>query len=114
MIATAADHTARAALGRHMLAIQDTTEINFSGHEGSKRGFGVVGNGKDIGFFLHPVLVTEAGSGPSDVGHCGGHCRTGGRLRAHASKSAAWRAQIARGATQEGTPDRHARERALA
>lgn len=72
MIATAADHTARAALGRHVLAIQDTTEINFSGHEGSKRGFGVVGNGKDIGFFLHPVLVTEAGSGPSDVGHCGG------------------------------------------
>jgi hypothetical protein len=33
----------------------------------------VVGNGKDIGFFLHPVLVTEAGSGgSSDVGHCGG------------------------------------------
>jgi len=32
-----------------------------------------VGNGKDIGFFLHPVLVTEAGSGgSSDVGHCGG------------------------------------------
>ena len=33
----------------------------------------MVGNGKDIGFFLHPVLVTEAGSGgSSDVGHCGG------------------------------------------
>ncbi len=112
MIATAADHTARAALGRHVLAIQDTTEINFSGHEGSKRGFGVVGNGKDIGFFLHPVLVTGPGRpirrrplrGLSDWR----------RLRAHASESAAWRAQIARGATQEGTPDRHAREQALA
>ena len=49
MLATAAEHTARAAKGRHVLAIQDTTEFNFSGHTGSKRGFGVVGNGRDIG-----------------------------------------------------------------
>jgi hypothetical protein len=35
--------------------------------------FGVVGNGRDIGFFLHPVIVVDAGSGdPSEVGHCGG------------------------------------------
>jgi hypothetical protein len=73
MLSTAADHTARAARGRHVLAIQDTTELNFSGHAGSKRGFGVVGNGRDIGLFLHPVIVMEAGSGdPRQVGHAGG------------------------------------------
>ena len=73
MLSTAADHTARAARGRHVLAIQDTTELNFSGHVGSKRGFGVVGNGRDIGLFLHPVIVVDAGSGdPRQVGHAGG------------------------------------------
>jgi len=59
-------------VGPYMPIGQLKLPIAVSGHEGSKRGFGVVGNGKDIGFFLHPVLVTEAGSGPSDVGHCGG------------------------------------------
>ena len=73
MLSTAADHTARAARGRHVLAVQDTTELNFSGHAGSKRGFGVVGNGRDIGLFLHPVIVVDAGSGdPRQVGHAGG------------------------------------------
>ena len=73
IVATAAAHTARAVQGRHVLAIQDTTEFNFSGHAGSKRGFGVVGNGRDIGFFLHPVIVVDAGSGdPREVGHCAG------------------------------------------
>ena len=73
MLGTAARHTAEAARGRHVLAIQDTTELNFSGHAESKRGFGVVGNGRDIGLFLHPVIVVEAGDGdPRQVGHAGG------------------------------------------
>ena len=73
MIRTAARHTAEAARGRHVLAIQDTTELNFSAHAGSKRGFGVVGNGRDIGLFLHPVIVVDAGDGdPRQVGHAGG------------------------------------------
>ncbi len=73
MLSTAAQHTARAARGRHVLAIQDTTELNYSDHVGSKRGFGVVGNGKDIGLFLHPVIVLDAGSDdPRQVGHAGG------------------------------------------
>jgi len=71
--ALAACHTAEAARGRHVLAIQDTTELNFSAHTGSKRGFGVVGNGRDIGLFLHPVIVVDAGDGdPRQVGHAGG------------------------------------------
>ena len=73
MIGTAARHTAEAARGRHVLAIQDTTELNFSAHAGSKRGFGVVGNGHDIGLFLHPVIAVDAGDGdPRRVGHAGG------------------------------------------
>jgi hypothetical protein len=73
MLATAVHHTARAASGRHVLALQDTTELNFWAHTGSKRGFGVVGNGRDIGLFLHPVIVVEAGDGdPRQVGHAGG------------------------------------------
>ena len=63
MVATAARHTARAARGRHVLAIQDATELNFATHAGKKRGFGTVGNGVDIGLFLHPVIVADAASG---------------------------------------------------
>jgi len=73
MLATAAEHTARAARGRHVLAIQDTTELNFSHHAKSKRDFGVVGNGRDIGVFLHPVIVADAGTRDArKVGHAGG------------------------------------------
>jgi hypothetical protein len=63
MIATAAEHAGQAARDRHVLAIQDTTELNFSGHARSKEGFGTVGNGSDIGVFLHPVIVVDAEHG---------------------------------------------------
>lgn len=73
MLSTAADHTGRAARGRHVLAIQDTTELNFSRHAGSKRGFGGVTRKRDIGLFLHPVIVLDAGDGGErQVGHAGG------------------------------------------
>lgn len=52
-----------AVSGRHLLALQDTTEINYQSHRGrlSRQDdkLGPVGNGKDIGFFLHPVLVLD-------------------------------------------------------
>ena len=46
--------------GRHVLAIEDTSEINYQAHAGRVRGLGTVGNGTDLGFFLHPVLVVDA------------------------------------------------------
>lgn len=46
-----------------MLAIQDVTELNFDAHSVKKRGFGTVGNGVNIGLFLHPVIVADAASG---------------------------------------------------
>jgi hypothetical protein len=50
---------------RHVLAIQDTTELNYQRHARRTRGLGTVGNGTDAGFFLHPTLAIDA-----DSGHC--------------------------------------------
>jgi hypothetical protein len=55
--------TARRAAGRHVLAVADTSEFNFATHTGRKRGFGTVGNGKDIGVFVHPIVAVDAASG---------------------------------------------------
>ena len=49
--------------GQHVLAIQDTTEVNFQRHAGRVKGLGSVGNGKDLGLFVHPVIAISADSG---------------------------------------------------
>lgn len=49
--------------GRHVLAIQDTTELNFEAHAGRVRGLGPAGNGSDRGLFVHPTIAVDAGSG---------------------------------------------------
>jgi Transposase DDE domain len=46
--------------GRHVLLLEDTSEINYQAHAGRVEGLGKVGNGKDVGFFLHPVLAVDA------------------------------------------------------
>jgi hypothetical protein len=51
--------------GRHVLAIQDTTELNYQRHARRTRGLGTVGNGADVGLFLHPTLAIDA-----DSHHC--------------------------------------------
>jgi hypothetical protein len=48
---------------RHVLAIQDTTELNFQRHARRTRGLGPVGNGTDQGLFLHPLLAVAAEGG---------------------------------------------------
>src|ERR1700744_2019182 len=50
------------AVGRHVLAIQDTSEINYQAQNGRKRRLGTVGNGTDAGLFVHPVLAVDAQS----------------------------------------------------
>lgn len=57
-----------ACAGKHVLCIQDTTEINLSSHGGRIRKDGHIGTtnaNKDmgLGFFLHPSLVLDAQSG---------------------------------------------------
>jgi hypothetical protein len=49
--------------GLHVLAIQDTTELNYARHASRVRGLGPSGNGIDPGLFVHPVLAIDAGSG---------------------------------------------------
>jgi len=63
MVSHRALFVAAASRGRHVLAIQDTSEINYQTQSGRKRGLGTVGNGSDIGLFVHPVLGVDAISG---------------------------------------------------
>jgi hypothetical protein len=53
----------RACEGRHVLAIQDTSEINFATTAGRARGLGKIGKGGGRGVLLHPLLALDAGSG---------------------------------------------------
>ena len=54
---------AEAACGRHVLAIQDLTELNYEAQRGRKRRLGKVGNGSDVGLFAHPVLAVDGATG---------------------------------------------------
>lgn len=59
--------TAKAAEGKHVLVIQDTSEFNFEHHAGylsrEDAELGPTGNDKDIGFFLHPSIVLDRETG---------------------------------------------------
>ena len=50
---------------RHVLAISDSSEINLQPHAGriKSEGLGVVGNNKDVGFYIHPTLIVDGQSG---------------------------------------------------
>lgn len=55
--------TAVAAEGRHVLAIQDTSEINFATTAKRRRGLGEIGKGNGRGVLLHPMLAVDAENG---------------------------------------------------
>jgi hypothetical protein len=63
IVRTAAAQTAQAAAGRHVLLIEDTSEINYQAKAGRKRGLGRVGNGTDMGLFIHPAVAVDAQDG---------------------------------------------------
>ncbi len=65
LVAGWGEQTARAVAGRHVLAIQDTSEINFRTSPERRRGLGEIGKGSGRGLLLHPMLAVDAGSG-----HC--------------------------------------------
>lgn len=55
--------TALAAAGRHVLAIQDLSEINFSTGPERHRGLGKIGRGAGHGLLLHAMLGVDADDG---------------------------------------------------
>ena len=63
MVETLAARTTAACQGRHIIAVQDTTEINFAGREERRRGLGPAGDGVSAGFFLHPVVAVDRETG---------------------------------------------------
>lgn len=54
------EETVPAVAGRHVLAIQDTSELNFRTSEGRHRGLGLIGKGVGRGILLHPMLAIDA------------------------------------------------------
>jgi len=54
------ERTARAAAGRHVLAIQDTSELDYSAHRLRTLDLGMTNNGKGYGLLIHPVLAVDA------------------------------------------------------
>jgi Transposase DDE domain len=63
LIAAARGHLLAQVAGRRVLAIQDTSEINFSRQKRRKASFGRGGNGTDPAFFVHPVLAVDGDTG---------------------------------------------------
>ena len=54
------EQTAVAAAGRHVLAIQDTSEITFGTTPARRRGLGEIGKGGGRGVLLHAMLAVDA------------------------------------------------------
>jgi hypothetical protein len=76
LIAGWSDQTAVAASGRHVLAIQDTSEISFHTTSEHRRGLGEIGKGgRARGVLLHAMLALDARSGAC-LGLAGGQIWT--------------------------------------
>jgi hypothetical protein len=60
-----ASHCQQQVEGFHVLSVSDSSEINLQSPVGriDPEGLGVVGNDRDLGFFMHPSLVLNAASG---------------------------------------------------
>jgi hypothetical protein len=69
------EQTRPAAAGRHVLAIQDTSEIKFATTEETRRGLGKIKKGNAFGVLLHPLLAVDADSG-AVLGLAGGRVWT--------------------------------------
>ncbi len=55
--------TSEACAGRHVLAIQDTSEFNFRTRVGDRRGLGEIGKGNGHGLLLHAMIGVDADTG---------------------------------------------------
>ena len=57
------DQTRHAVAGRHVLALQDTSEFKFATTEDDRRGLGKVKKGSSYGVLLHAMLAVDADGG---------------------------------------------------
>jgi hypothetical protein len=80
--------TRSAVAGRHVLAIQDTSEISFRTTRSRRRGLGEIGKGGGRGLLVHAMLAVDAGTG-SCLGLVGGsiYTRSGRVETPHAQRS---------------------------
>jgi Transposase DDE domain len=62
IVETLAARTAERCVGRRILVVQDTTEINFTDRDKKRRGFGPAANRTSTGFFIHPVIAVDVES----------------------------------------------------
>ena len=56
------DRTREAVAGRHVLAIQDTTEVHFATRAARRRGLGPCGHGNAHGVLAHVMMAVDADS----------------------------------------------------
>lgn len=63
LIAGWSEQTGPAAAGRHVLVLQDTSEIQFATTAENRRGLGKIKKGHAYGVLLHPALAVDADSG---------------------------------------------------
>jgi hypothetical protein len=84
--------TSIAAADRHVLAIQDTSEINFRTSPDDRRGLGEIAKGNSYGVLLHAMLAVDAQSGDS-LGLVAGEIwtRQGRQVVAHDKRAASER-----------------------
>ena len=54
------ERTAAACIGRRVVAVQDTSEINFDRRRRPAAGLGPTGNPGIRGFFVHPIVAVDA------------------------------------------------------
>ena len=57
------ESTVAAVRNRHVLAIQDTSEIHFNTTPRRRRALGEIGKGNHHGVLLHPMLAVDAANG---------------------------------------------------
>jgi hypothetical protein len=88
IVETLASRTALQCAGRRILAVQDTTEINFLGRDKKRRGFGPGADGETPAFFIHPVIAIDVES-EAVVGLVDAEIWTRSRRRVNAHRSRA-------------------------
>jgi hypothetical protein len=81
--------TRQAVRGRHVLAIQDSSDIKFSTTPEDRRGLGKVGKGNIFGVILHAMMAVDA-----DDGACLGLAGGQGVDAQQQRQSPAWPARL--------------------